>query len=107
MLAEEGLAALKQVVAQGQYLLSRHARFEAVAEDISETEIIQAIAEGTILEDYPEDERGASCLLVGHTGQGRPLHVVLTANRMPVIIVTVYEPSPPRWTTPWQRRRPQ
>ena len=35
----------------------------------------------------------------------RPLHVVCTTVRRPLIIITVYEPKPPKWTTPETRER--
>lgn len=34
---------------------------------------------------------------------GRTLHVVCTINRSPLLIITVYEPKPPKWITPTRR----
>ncbi len=36
--------------------------------------------------------------------QGRTLHIVCTTAQATLIIITVYEPLPPKWTTPTQRR---
>jgi hypothetical protein len=38
--------------------------------------IERAIETGTLIESYPNDPRGPSCLILGHPLEGRPLHVV-------------------------------
>ena len=53
-----------------------------------------------ILEDYPDDRRGLSCLNSGRTSAGRNLHVVVSKDMTPVVVITVYEPRPPSSTTP-------
>ena len=84
--------------------ITQHAQQEMVEEDITLDEVLEAIAEGQILENYPEHRRGACCLLNGFTRAGRPLHIVCTTARPVLIIITVYEPKPPKWVTPTQRR---
>ncbi|MCD6472913.1 DUF4258 domain-containing protein [Candidatus Aerophobetes bacterium] len=42
---------------------------------ISKDEIRQVIFEGEIVEDYPEDKRGHSCLMFTYTSVGRPVHL--------------------------------
>ena len=85
--------------------ITQHAQREMVEEDITLDEMLEAIATGQILENYPEHRRGACCLLNGFTHEGRPLHIVCTTTRPVLIIITVYEPKPPKWITPTQRRR--
>ena len=85
--------------------ITQHAQQEMVEEDIALDEVLQVIATGQILENYPEHRRGACCLLNGMTRQSRPLHIVCTTAQPVLIIITVYEPKPPKWVTPTQRRR--
>jgi hypothetical protein len=85
--------------------ITQHAQRQMVEEDITFDEVLEAIATGQILENYPEHRRGACCLLNGLTHEGRPLHIVCTTTRPMLIIITVYEPKPPKWITPTQRRR--
>lgn len=84
--------------------ITPHAQQEMVEEDISLNEVLQSIATGQILENYPEHRRGACCLLYGVAQNGRPLHIVCTTAQPVLIIITVYEPKPPKWVTPTQRR---
>lgn len=85
--------------------ITQHAQQEMVEEDITLDEVLEAIATGQILENYPEHRRGSCCLLNGLTEDSRPLHIVCTTARPVLIIITVYEPKPPKWITPTQRRQ--
>ena len=85
--------------------VTQHAQQGMVEEDIMLDEVLEAIATGQILENYPQHRRGGCCLLNGLTFGGRPLHIVCTTARPVLIIITVYEPKPPKWITPTQRRR--
>jgi Domain of unknown function (DUF4258) len=58
----------------GEFEFTRHAFKRAVERNISELEIIQASANVIIIEDYPDDKYSPSCLLLGLTILGRPLH---------------------------------
>jgi hypothetical protein len=84
--------------------LTQHAQKEMAAEDIVLREVQEAIAQGMILENYPEHQRGACCLVHGFTQGTRPVHIVCTTAQPILIIITVYEPKPPKWITPTQRR---
>ena len=93
---------LKQVRDQN-VRLTQHALQEMAEEDFTLDEIVEAIASGQILEDYPRHRRGACCLVNGLTATGRPVHVVCTTARPTLIIITVYEPTLPKWVTPRRR----
>ena len=80
-----------------------HAQHEIAEEAITADEVLQAIAAGQVVENYPTHQRGPCCLLYGRTHQGRPLHLVCTTARPTLIIITVYEPKRPKWITPIQR----
>ena len=85
--------------------ITQHAQQEMAEEDITLDEVLETIFAGTILENYPEHRRGACCLVGGSTQNGRPVHIVCTSTQPVLIIITVYEPRPPKWLTPTQRRQ--
>lgn len=93
----------RQAVA-GEIHYTLHAQQEMVEEDFGRRDVLQAIASGQVLEDYPEHQRGACCLLYGMTDDGRHTHIVCTTAQPVLIIITVYEPLPPKWITPTERR---
>lgn len=58
-----------------------------------------------LVEDYPDARYGPSCLILGFTDAGRPLHVHCShAARKLVKIITLYEPSQRVWVD-FKRRR--
>lgn len=83
--------------------LTLHAHQEMAEDDVDVAELLTCLAHCTLLEDYPEHKRGACCLICGHAHTGRYLHVVCTTEGPELIIITVYEPKPPKWESPFQR----
>ena len=95
---------IRAQAARGNFRITQHAQREMAEEGIILDEILQAIAVGEVLENYPEHRRGACCLLHRRTADGRHLHIVCTTAQPVLIIITVYEPKQPKWMTPTQRR---
>ena len=89
------------------YLLTKHAADQLITRDIGIAEVEQALlGEAELIEDYPQDKYGPSCLILGYTSAGRALHVQCACSDPTVVkIVTVYEPDPARWTDMRIRRR--
>lgn len=70
---------------------------------ISAAEVEDVVLHGDILEDYPEDVRGHSCLLMG-TPRGRPVHVVCSPRAEYLAIITAYLPDLAKWSPDFRRR---
>jgi hypothetical protein len=85
--------------------VTQHAQQEMAEEEILLDDVLEALRSpsGQVLENYPEHRRGPCCLVGGYTRAERPLHVVCTTSREPLILITVYEPKPPKWPTPTRR----
>ena len=88
-----------------QFEFSKHAVDRMLLRHISVQEVRQAIRAGEVIEDYPQDKYGPSCLVYGATRAKRPLHVQCSYPTRPIIqIVTVYEPNPNEWIDFKQRK---
>ena len=90
---------IKQKVAAGQYEYSRHAVDQTIKRRIAVHEVAEAItSQSMIIEDYPDDKYGPSCLVFGFTEAGRPLHMQCSNPDRPLIkIITAYEPDEDLW----------
>lgn len=66
---------LNQIFLHQQYLFTAHASNRAVQRNISSNEIEEAVIDGQVIEDYPDDKYGPSCLIMGETENARTLHV--------------------------------
>ncbi len=94
---------IKAKIRSNEYEISYHAERERREEEITIDHIEKAILNGEILEDYPDDLRGASCLVLGYS-EGKSVHVVCGWSEKGWLrIITVYVPRPPKWVD--HRRR--
>ena len=99
------LEQIRNQLAAGEFEFSRHALKRAVERNIGEQEIRQAGIGASVIEEYPHDKISPSCLLLGFTRTGRPLHIqVSLADTSFVRIVTLYEPRAAEWTNHSRRR---
>lgn len=82
-----------------RYEFSKHAVDQAIIRKISVAELEEAISNRSeVIEDYPDDKYGPSCLVLGFTFQHRPVHIQCSHPDRPLLkIVTVYEPVPELW----------
>lgn len=87
---------IRQKVRKQEYDLSSHAHRERQEEQITIAEIEKAIFNDDIIEKYPKDERGESCLIAAKI-ENMPLHVVCGMRNNRLLIVTVYRPKLPTW----------
>lgn len=104
-IGSDALAGIRTLAAGGNIHVTRHALGEMTNRRILLEELTAAIANGEILENYPEHQRGPCCLVNGTTAAGSPLHVVCTTAQPTLIIITVYEPRMPKWKSPRERNR--
>jgi hypothetical protein len=77
---------------------SKHAVDQMMHRRILVHEIKEALAMPEVLEHYPNDKYGPSCLVLGFSSKGKALHVVCThPDRELLKIITIYEPDPKLW----------
>lgn len=93
--------------ARKKVLFSAHAvRQMAKAERMITTSDVQwVIVEGEIIEDYPGDERGHSCLILGYREGGQPVHIVCSPKEDYLAIITAYVPDNELWTSDFKERK--
>jgi hypothetical protein len=71
---------------------------------ISTTEVEVVVKTGEVIEDYPEDARGHSCLILGSGRNNRAIHVVCAPKDEYLAIITAYLPNPDQWTSDFRGR---
>ena len=74
---------------------------------ISEVEVREVLEHGEVIEDRPDDLPCPSRLMLGWL-DNRPIHVVVSevAAAKRLVIITVYEPDPAKWSNDFRQRRP-
>jgi len=85
-------------IVRNDFELSQHAVNQSIVRGISVQELREAIMAGEVIEEYPDDKYGPSCLIFGLTIANRPLHVQCSYPSRPLVkIITLYEPEPKIW----------
>jgi hypothetical protein len=105
--ADDEFLALVVESASKRILYLSHAvnQMNVPARMISTSEVRKVVFDGEIIEDYPEDRRGHSCLMLGFGESGRPVHVVCAPKDDYLAVITAYLPSPEQWHSDWRTRR--
>jgi hypothetical protein len=89
---------LRIKIAANEFEFSKHAVDQSILREISVREIREAVSTGEIIEDYPDDKYGPSCLILGFTRGNRPVHIQCTYLSGDLVkIITVYEPDVDLW----------
>lgn len=103
------LAMIQECVRDGNYLVKSHAVTHALKDGFDRTNMVEAVLNGSIIEDYPDAKR---VLICGRTKVMTAteiyLHVVCEyTDRVYVEFVTAYIPDGQEWESPPFRRRKQ
>lgn len=97
---------IRQAVILGRYEVSQHAERERRNDGLNLADIKNSVQVGGVIEEYPDDPRGASCLVSGRARDGRPVHLVIGfLPREWIRIITVYVPDPKKWESDWKTRK--
>lgn len=89
---------IREKIKAGLYEFSKHAVDQSILRHITVQEIREAVECAEIIEDYPNDKYGPSCLILGYTQAQRPLHIQCSYPSRPLIkIITLYQPDPNLW----------
>ena len=96
---------IKRKVGEGRYTISFTHTEKLRLRRIKAADIEQAVKSGNIIEDYPNDPRGRSCLILGRLGN-RILHILFARfEAEEILVVTAYEPDSEEWENDWQTRK--
>lgn len=88
-----------------EYQAKLHAVQKMNERGIMPDDIKTALIDSKLVENYPDDKRGHSCLVWGKTKSGRVLHIVCGISETLLWIITIYEPGKEAWETPERRKK--
>ncbi len=72
---------------------------------ITPSDVEEVISHGQVIEDYLNDPRGHSCLMMTNTASGRIIHVVCSPKEDYLAVITAYLPSVEEWNQDLSTRR--
>ena len=96
---------LQKLCASGAIRWTDHVLKRLIQRGISQASAVCAIQNGEIIEDYPDDYPYPSCLILGTTVGGEPLHVVCGRGEQELWMITAYHPDPGEWEPDLKTRK--
>ena len=92
----------------GEVRISDHGYDELAADGIFARDVLAMVAEGIVVEDYPDYAKGPCGLVPRKDRRGEPMHVVWGIPKgasSPAVLITAYRPDPDRWHPGFPRRK--
>ena len=97
-----------QLVANEEIRISAHGYEELEEDGLLVGEIVASVADGVVVEDYPDFHKGPAVLVLQIDHGGKPIHVLWGIPKgalTPAVMVTAYRPDPTRWSEDFKRRK--
>ena len=95
------LSRIQALVAAGDYRLSDHAYQKLEERDILPTQIVNGLQSASVVEEYPDAERGPTILVLVRDQNGGAIHALWGMPRdgaNVAVLITAYRPNADEWT---------
>lgn len=102
---ELDIAVLRTLCRDKKIKWTTHILMRLQERGINPSDVKQAILNGEIIEQYPDDYISPSCLILYISYNGRPIHIVVGCNGKLIYIVTAYFPDLTEWQNDYKTRR--
>ena len=89
---------LKQLNHFEQIAITKHANERLKERKITADDIVNCISNGEIIKQYEDDKPLPSCLILGKSCNGKPLHNF-------IYLITAYYPDPTVWEADFKTRK--
>lgn len=96
---------IKELCDQAKIRWSAHCLERIQERDISRADVKNCLANGEIIEDYPNDYPHPSCLVFGYTVNKKVIHVVVGNDGEYIYIITAYFPNTTKFEADLKTRK--
>lgn len=96
---------IKRLIEERKIKWTTHCVEKLGERDISIADVEECIANGEIIEDYPNDYPCPSCLIYGCISRGQVLHAVVGSDGNTAYIITAYYPNTIKFEEDLKTRR--
>lgn len=85
--------------------MSSHATIQCIKRIIDSKDVLNVLRNGEIIEQYPNDYPFPSCLELGLSLAGKPLHVCCAIGNGKLWVITAYYPTKDKWESNMKTRK--
>ena len=100
------LSEIQSLINQRKIVWTAHVGVRLRERGIRRKDVLECIANGKIIEQYPSEKGHPSCLVLGKIASFKSLHVVVGLDAdIACFIVTAYYPNLDKWNTGFEKRK--
>ncbi len=98
---------IKNLVVSENIVLTEHFIKRLRERSLKIADILNALSNGEIIENYPSDYPYPSCLVLGYSNQNKTIHVVCGYSNSDnkLWLITAYEPNTDKWHDNFRTRK--
>lgn len=96
---------LRQFCKNDSIFITNHAMERCRERGIAVKDILSAIMNGEIIENYPDDFPFPSCLVLGKDANGKVIHICMSNEGEASKVITAYYPSLEKWNADFKTRK--
>ncbi|MDR1702300.1 MAG: DUF4258 domain-containing protein [Sporomusaceae bacterium] len=104
-MAEISIEIIKSMCQKEALRWTNHMLIKLIQRNISIDDIVCALMNGEIIEQYPNDYPYPSCLTLGLSVHKKHLHVVCGVGDKELWLITAYYPDSGKWKTGFKIRK--
>jgi len=96
-----------ELIKKNDILISSHGYDELADDNIFVRDVLHAIEDAVVLEEYPKFGKGPCVLLLQIDRTNKPIHTVWGIPKdsdRPAVLITAYRPDPDKWFDNFKRR---
>lgn len=86
-------------------IITLHGQLRLNERGITIDDVMNAINNGDIIEQYPDDFPFPSCLILGLSVQNTYIHIVVSMNEDKIYLITAYIPKNDKWKADFKTRK--
>ena len=86
-------------------VITLHGQLRLNERNISVDDVMNAIENGEIIEQYPEDFPFPSCLILGISVKDTYIHIVVSIKEDKIYLITAYVPTTDKWEADLKTRK--
>jgi hypothetical protein len=98
---------IRELAGKDRIAFKKHTLLRMRQRSITADDVKAALVACELAETYPDDYPLPSCLVLGRTPDGRPIHIVVATDTEATMLwlITVYEPTLEHWEPDFRTRR--
>jgi hypothetical protein len=96
---------INKLIAMEMVIPTQHFMYRIENRGITIENVLFAVGNGNIIENYPSDYPHPSALVFGYTQEHRPLHAVVGVGNERLWLITAYIPDDKQWEADMRTRK--